>query len=55
VAADNNLEKHAIDDPNELLAATISDDVQVVAQIDRASGFYDLGIGGVASWETVKR
>ncbi|HKU43949.1 MAG TPA: clostripain-related cysteine peptidase, partial [Polyangiales bacterium] len=55
MAADNNLEKYAIDDLNEMLTARISDDVQVIVQIDRASGFYELGIGGVASWETMKR
>lgn len=55
MAADNNLEKYAIDDLNEMLAAKISDDVQLVVQIDRASGFYELGVGGVASWESMKR
>lgn len=50
MAADNNLEKYAIDDLNEMLAAKISDDVQLVVQIDRASGFYELGVGGLASW-----
>jgi hypothetical protein len=55
MAADNNLEKYAIDDLNEMLAAKISDDVQLIVQIDRASGFYELGVGGLASWETMKR
>ncbi len=55
MAADNNLEKYAIDDLNEMLAGTISDDMQILVQIDRASGFYELGIGGVASWESMKR
>ena len=45
----------AIDDLNELLAANSSDDVQVIVQIDRARGFFELGIGGVANWETMKR
>ncbi len=55
MAADNNLEKFAIDDLNEMLGATISDDVNVLVQMDRASGYYELGVGGVADWKTMKR
>jgi hypothetical protein len=55
MAADNNLEMYAIDDLNEMLAANISDDVNVLVQIDRAQGFFELGIGGVANWQTMKR
>ncbi|HKU37219.1 MAG TPA: clostripain-related cysteine peptidase, partial [Polyangiales bacterium] len=55
MAADNNLEMYAIQDLNEMLASTIPDDVQVIVQIDRASGFYELGVGGVAAWESMKR
>jgi hypothetical protein len=55
MAADNNLEKYAIDDLNEMLRGTSSDDVQFIVQIDRAHGFFELGIGGVANWESMKR
>ena len=55
MAADNNLEKYAIDDLNEMLAAKTGADVQLVVQMDRASGFYGLGVGGVANWDSMKR
>ncbi|HKP63564.1 MAG TPA: thrombospondin type 3 repeat-containing protein [Polyangiales bacterium] len=55
MAADNNLEMYAISDLNEMLAGSIPDDVNVIVQIDRANGFYELGVGGVAAWETMKR
>ncbi|HKU43310.1 MAG TPA: clostripain-related cysteine peptidase, partial [Polyangiales bacterium] len=55
MAADNNLEKYAIDDIKEMLSANSSPDVNVVIQVDRASGFYDLGVGGIADWQSMKR
>jgi hypothetical protein len=55
MAADNNLEKYAIDDLNEMLAASIADDVNLLVQIDRATGLYELGVGGVANWQSTKR
>ena len=55
MAADNNLEKYAIDDIKEMLSADISEEVNVIIQVDRASGFYDLGVGGIADWQTMKR
>ena len=55
MAADNNLEKYAIDDLSEMLSAKISDDVNVIVEIDRTTGLYELGVGGVANWQSVKR
>jgi len=55
MAADNNLEKYAIDDLNEMLAAKLTGDVQLIVQLDRASGFYELGVGGVANWDSMRR
>jgi hypothetical protein len=55
MAADNNLEKFALDDLSEMLAAESSEDVNVLVQIDRASGFYELGLGQTAAWESMKR
>jgi hypothetical protein len=55
MAADNNLESYAIEDLNEMLRANISDDIRVLVQIDRALGYYELGVGGLADWKTTKR
>jgi hypothetical protein len=55
MAADNNLEKFAIDDLNEMLAADLSGEINLLVQMDRASGFYELGVGGLANWTTMKR
>jgi hypothetical protein len=55
MAADNNLEKAGIDDLNEMLEVGASDDVQVIVEIDRTTGFYDLGVGNVGNWDTLKR
>ncbi|HKU37854.1 MAG TPA: clostripain-related cysteine peptidase, partial [Polyangiales bacterium] len=55
MAADNNLEKAGIDDLSEMLGVHGSDDVNIIVQIDRTVGFYDLGLAGVANWDSMKR
>ena len=55
MAADNNLEKAGIDDLIEMLGVKASQDVNVIVQIDRTVGFYDLGVAGLANWESMKR
>ncbi len=55
MAADNNLEKYAIDDLQEMITAQQSEDVQVLVQIDRAEGHYELGVGGLPNFQSTKR
>jgi hypothetical protein len=55
LAADNNLEGSAIDDLREMLAAGAASNVHVLLEVDRAPGFYELGISNLPAWESVKR
>ncbi len=55
MASDNNLERSGIDDIKEMRALPGSDDVRFHVQTDRASGFYQLGLGELDAWENTKR
>src|SRR5690606_37276406 len=55
LAADNNLESAAIGDLGELMALPESDDLNIVVQIDRAEGYYDLDVAGLPNFTTTKR
>jgi hypothetical protein len=55
MAADNNLEKSAIDDLLEMAQVDTGPNLNVVVQIDRAVGYYELGVGSLGPFTTAKR
>ncbi len=55
MAADNNLEEFALLDLEEMMHVGSSDRLHVIAQIDRAEGFTDAGVGGLADFTSTKR
>ncbi|MBI2375807.1 MAG: hypothetical protein HYV07_17555 [Deltaproteobacteria bacterium] len=53
--SDNNLERNGIDDLVEMSKANASRNLRFVAQIDRAMGFYELGVGSLSDFTSTKR
>lgn len=55
MAADNNLEKSAIDDLMEMAQVDTGANLNLVVQIDRAQGYYELGVGTLPPFTSTKR
>ena len=55
MASDNNLEKHGVQDIEEMMKVPDADHLQIVVQIDRAEAFYELGVADIENWTGGKR
>ena len=55
MVADNNLEADALRDLTEMMSVGSGPGFNLVVQVDRARGFSNDAIGGLANWTTTKR